>query len=71
MNHGGLTAERQILREKLRMEAAERFAQGVENTVIAHDLRVSVRSVQRCFARRDRRTGQGHRPRRGRSRSRS
>lgn len=29
------------------MEVAERFAQGVENTVIAHDLRVSVRSVQR------------------------
>jgi transposase len=44
---GGLTAERQVFREKLRMEAAERFAQGVENRVIAHDLRVSVRSVQR------------------------
>jgi transposase len=29
------------------MEAAERFAQGDENAVIAHDLRVSVRSVQR------------------------
>ncbi len=29
------------------MEAAERFAQGDENSVIAHDLRVSVRSVQR------------------------
>lgn len=25
---GGLTAERQVFREKLRMEAAERFAQG-------------------------------------------
>ncbi|MBZ9644412.1 helix-turn-helix domain-containing protein, partial [Streptomyces sp. PSKA30] len=35
------------LREKLRLEAAERFRQGHENTVIAHDLRVSVRSVQR------------------------
>jgi transposase len=29
------------------MEAAERFAQGDENAVIAHDLRVGVRSVQR------------------------
>ncbi|MFI0900298.1 hypothetical protein [Streptomyces sp. NPDC020983] len=29
------------------MEAAERFAQGVENRVIAHDLLLSVRSVQR------------------------
>ncbi len=29
------------------MEAAERFAQGDENSVIAHDLRVSVRSVRR------------------------
>jgi transposase len=34
-------------REKLRLQAAERFRQGDENTVIAHDLRVSVRSVQR------------------------
>jgi transposase len=44
---GGLTAERQVFREKLRMEPVERFAQGVENTVIGHDLRVSVRLVQR------------------------
>jgi transposase len=44
---GGLTDERRAFREKLRMEAAERFTQGDENTVIAHDLRVSVRSVQR------------------------
>ncbi|TVZ75405.1 winged helix-turn helix protein [Streptomyces sp. BK340] len=29
------------------MEAAGRFALGEENAVIAHDLRVSVRSVQR------------------------
>ncbi|MFD0007182.1 transposase, partial [Streptomyces sp. NPDC127178] len=29
------------------MEAAERFIRGEENTVIAHGLRVSVRSVQR------------------------
>ncbi|MBQ1092220.1 winged helix-turn-helix domain-containing protein [Streptomyces sp. B93] len=44
---GGLTDERRSFREKLRMEAAERFRLGDENTVIAHDLRVSVRSVQR------------------------
>ncbi|MER5296714.1 helix-turn-helix domain-containing protein [Streptomyces pharetrae] len=44
---GGLTEERRILREKLRLEAAERLRHGDENTVIAHDLRVSVRSVQR------------------------
>ncbi|MEV5433983.1 winged helix-turn-helix domain-containing protein [Streptomyces sp. NPDC052701] len=35
------------MRGKLRLEAAERFRHGDENTVIAHDLRVSVRSVQR------------------------
>ncbi|MGW0774757.1 IS630 family transposase [Streptomyces sp. NPDC002835] len=44
---GGLTDERRAFREKLRMEAAVRFAQGDENAVIAYDLRVSVRSVQR------------------------
>ncbi|MET7485420.1 winged helix-turn-helix domain-containing protein [Streptomyces sp. NPDC005538] len=44
---GGLTGERRAFREKLRMEAAGRFAVGEENAVIAHDLRVSVRSVQR------------------------
>ena len=44
---GGLTDERRAFREQLRLEAAERFAQGDENPVIAHDLRVSVRSVQR------------------------
>ncbi|GAA2630594.1 hypothetical protein GCM10010307_22480 [Streptomyces vastus] len=44
---GGLTDERRAFREKSRVEAAERFAQGYENAVIAHDLRVSVRSVQR------------------------
>ncbi|MEY9816327.1 transposase [Streptomyces albogriseolus] len=44
---GGLTGERRACREKLRLEAAERFAQGDENAVIAHGLRVSVRSVQR------------------------
>ncbi len=44
---GGLTDERRASREKLRMEAAERFRQGDGNPVIAHDLQVSVRSVQR------------------------
>lgn len=44
---GGLTGERRAFREKLRMEAAERFRQDEENADIAHGLRVSVRSVQR------------------------
>nr|WP_189135697.1 winged helix-turn-helix domain-containing protein [Wenjunlia tyrosinilytica] len=44
---GGLTDERRAFREKLRMEACERFVHGDENAVIARDLRVSVRSVQR------------------------
>ncbi|WP_259472121.1 winged helix-turn-helix domain-containing protein, partial [Streptomyces shenzhenensis] len=43
----GLTDEWRAFREKLRMEAAERFVLGEENVVIAHDLRVGVRSVQR------------------------
>lgn len=44
---GGLTAERREFREGLRLKAAERFARGETNAVIARDLRVSVRSVQR------------------------
>ncbi|WP_445081914.1 IS630 family transposase [Streptomyces ipomoeae] len=44
---GGLTAERRAFRERLRMDAAERFACGDDNAVIARDLRVSIRSVQR------------------------
>ncbi|WEH37268.1 winged helix-turn-helix domain-containing protein [Streptomyces sp. AM 4-1-1] len=44
---GGLTAERQQFREELRLQAAERFALGEGSSVIARDLRVSVRSVQR------------------------
>ncbi|GAA3866732.1 hypothetical protein GCM10022227_25240 [Streptomyces sedi] len=44
---GGLTAERQRFREELRLRAAERFAQGEASAVIAKDLRVNVRSVQR------------------------
>ncbi|OKI01346.1 transposase [Streptomyces sp. CB02923] len=44
---GGLTAERREFRERLRLKAVERFARGEVNAVIARDLRVSVRSVQR------------------------
>ena len=44
---GGLTAERQRFPEELRLKAAERLAQGEASSVIARDLRVSVRSVQR------------------------
>ncbi|MET8730993.1 helix-turn-helix domain-containing protein [Streptomyces parvus] len=44
---GGLTAERQYFREELRLKAAERFARGEVSSVIAEDLRASVRSVQR------------------------
>ncbi|WP_327591649.1 helix-turn-helix domain-containing protein [Streptomyces chartreusis] len=44
---GGLTPERQAFRERIRMEAAERFAVGASSVEVAKDLRVSVRSVQR------------------------
>ncbi|MFF4951416.1 winged helix-turn-helix domain-containing protein [Streptomyces chattanoogensis] len=44
---GGLTAERQAFRERIRMEAAAMFAAGRGSTDIAKELRVSVRSVQR------------------------
>ncbi|AOR29753.1 transposase [Streptomyces fodineus] len=44
---GGLTPERQVFRERIRMEAAERFVAGASNAEVAMDLRVSVRSVQR------------------------
>ncbi|SOF02084.1 Transposase [Streptomyces sp. OV198] len=44
---GGLTAERRRLRERIRYEAGERFARGEKTTVIAKDLRVSERSVER------------------------
>jgi transposase len=44
---GGLTPERQQFREELRLQAAERFEQDISNAVIARELRVSVRSVQR------------------------
>ncbi|MFE9139652.1 helix-turn-helix domain-containing protein [Streptomyces sp. NPDC007355] len=44
---GGLTAERQQFRKELRLRATERFARSEASPVIAKDLRVSVRSVQR------------------------
>jgi len=44
---GGLTDERRVFRERLRLEAAERFRRGEASAVIARDLRVGVRSVQR------------------------
>ncbi|WP_188197863.1 winged helix-turn-helix domain-containing protein [Nonomuraea sp. SYSU D8015] len=47
---GGLTAERRAFRESIRRQAAERFLQGTPSSVIAKELRVSVRSVQRWRA---------------------
>jgi transposase len=44
---GGLTPERQAFRERIRLEAVERFAAGVSSAEVAKELRVSVRSVQR------------------------
>ncbi|WP_405883155.1 helix-turn-helix domain-containing protein [Streptomyces sp. NBC_01136] len=44
---GGLTTERPRLRERRRYEAGERFARGEKTTVIAKDLWVSDRPVER------------------------
>ncbi|MEU2872223.1 helix-turn-helix domain-containing protein [Streptomyces olivoreticuli] len=44
---GGLTAERQQFRERIRREAGKRFAHGEKTAVVAKDLRVSERSVER------------------------
>ncbi|MEW1867915.1 helix-turn-helix domain-containing protein [Streptomyces caelestis] len=44
---GGLTAERRVFRERIRMEAAEMFAEGQDNAAVAKELRVGVRSVRR------------------------
>ncbi|MFC9407285.1 helix-turn-helix domain-containing protein [[Kitasatospora] papulosa] len=44
---GGLTAERRAFREEIRLQAGRRFAAGEKTSVIAKDLRVSVRSVER------------------------
>ncbi|GDY79895.1 hypothetical protein SAV31267_093800 [Streptomyces avermitilis] len=39
-----MTPERQAFRERIRMEAAERFGAGASNAEVAKDLRMSVRS---------------------------
>ncbi|MEU1506287.1 winged helix-turn-helix domain-containing protein [Kitasatospora sp. NPDC005748] len=44
---GGLTAERRVFREQVRFEASARFGAGETTSVIARDLRVSERSVER------------------------
>ncbi|MEE4587042.1 helix-turn-helix domain-containing protein [Streptomyces sp. DSM 41602] len=44
---GGLSAEGRVFREGIRLAAGERFVQGEKTAVIAKDLRVSVRSVER------------------------
>ncbi|MFF3394766.1 winged helix-turn-helix domain-containing protein [Streptomyces sp. NPDC002669] len=44
---GGLTAERRAFREGIRLQGGVRFSAGEKTTVIAKDLRVSVRSVER------------------------
>ncbi|MGW2898759.1 helix-turn-helix domain-containing protein, partial [Streptomyces sp. NPDC001212] len=44
---GGLTAERRAFRERIRLEAAEQFVAGVKTAVVAKELRVSERSVER------------------------
>ncbi|MFI8193857.1 winged helix-turn-helix domain-containing protein [Streptomyces sp. NPDC085946] len=44
---GGLTAERRAFREGIPLQAGQRFAAGEKTAVIAKDLRVSVRSVER------------------------
>ncbi|MFD5665528.1 helix-turn-helix domain-containing protein [Streptomyces anthocyanicus] len=44
---GWLTPERRQSRQELRLQAAEGFARGEASSVIAMDLRVRVRSVQR------------------------
>ncbi|MFB8177642.1 winged helix-turn-helix domain-containing protein [Streptomyces sp. NPDC055966] len=44
---GGVTPGEQEKRERLRLEAAERFARGEKTEVIARELRVTSRSVRR------------------------
>jgi transposase len=44
---GGYTPEEQAARERLRLEAAERFERGETTTKIARELRVTARSVGR------------------------
>ncbi|MFF4214400.1 helix-turn-helix domain-containing protein [Streptomyces sp. NPDC001796] len=42
-----MTAKEQSFREAMRLQAADRFARGEKSSVIAAELRVSVRSVER------------------------
>jgi transposase-like protein len=44
---GGLTPEEQEKRDRLRLEATERFTQGDQTEAIARELRVTARSVRR------------------------
>ncbi|MFD5922789.1 helix-turn-helix domain-containing protein [Kitasatospora sp. NPDC058201] len=44
---GGLTAERRAFREQVRLEAGVRFEASEKTSVIARELRVSERSVER------------------------
>ncbi|MFF2660279.1 transposase [Kitasatospora sp. NPDC058032] len=44
---GGFTAQEQQRRERVRLDAVERFERGDSNRMIAADLRVTVRSVER------------------------
>ncbi|MGW4694346.1 helix-turn-helix domain-containing protein, partial [Kitasatospora cineracea] len=44
---GGFTAQEQQRRERVRLDAAERFERGDGNRMIAADLKVTVRSVER------------------------
>ncbi|MFF7889150.1 helix-turn-helix domain-containing protein [Streptomyces sp. NPDC020794] len=54
MQGGGLTAERRAFRERIRMQAAELFAQGYDCDAVARELRARVRSVQRWRQMRER-----------------
>jgi hypothetical protein len=42
---GGLTPKEQEKRERVRLEAAERFARGAKTEAVARELRVTSRSV--------------------------
>ncbi|WP_267881163.1 helix-turn-helix domain-containing protein, partial [Streptomyces niger] len=44
---GGLRPQEQAARERIRMDAADRFERCEKNSAIAKELRVSVRSVER------------------------
>lgn len=44
---GGLTPRQQRARERIRLEAGERFTQGEKTTAVAAELRVGVRQVEK------------------------